>query len=312
MVSATPGAARCRVIAVVEHGAVDVAASGRLMKEVEAAGADGVKVAVRAARGGSARGESCVDDIKRILDATELDVVVAPYDLASVEQLAPLGFQAWQIDAPLLTHLPLLGAVAADGRTVLASVAGCTARELQEGIDRLPAGAVILHTLIFAGEDLDVADVAYMSALRRYGHPVGYADCAVDPTPSLVAAALGATIIEKPLTLDRLVTDADRRASLLPHEFRAFVNRLRRLETVLAGDGTRDPLPDELDIIEQDRVSVVAARAIPRGTAISADMLMLKSPGAGLPPRLQPLVEGRRALYDLPEGALVTFGMIEP
>jgi len=125
-----------------------------------------------------------------------------------------------------------------------------------------------------------------------------------------MAVALGASLVEKPFVLNHAAEPA-RASGLTAPAFRAFVDQVRRLEAVLTGAGTRDPLPEELDLIEQDRVSIVASRSIPRGTTLSRDMLAFKAPGSGLSPRFLPVIEGQRTLYDLPEGAFLTFGVIE-
>jgi sialic acid synthase SpsE len=309
VVSQGAGGARrpCRIVAALDPGLCpDAAAAACTLRRALAAGADGVTL--------TARGNSSprVEQLEWFAGAADgLDVVVAPYDLAVVRRLAALRFWGWKVEAPVLTHLPLLDEVAADGRPVTAAVAGCTPRELEDALARLPAGTTLLHTVRNAGA-IGVCDVAHVSALRQYHRPVGYADNGLDPGPALVAVALGAEVVEKPLTLDPAAYAARDRACLLPHEFRSFVDQVRQLEAVLGGHGARDPQPEELDAIDQDRVSIVAARPIPRGTAIERDMLTFQAPGAGLPPRFVPLVEGHRVLYDIPEGALVTLGLIEP
>lgn len=304
-----PAATGCRVIAVLESGYhEEIDALSRLLQDVIATGADGVELVAR----GGPESEGTRDRMRQFIErAGSVQRVVAPHHVSVVEQLSPLPFEAWKIDPPLLTHLPLLESVAADGRPIFLGVGGCTLRELEEALCRLPADVVILHTLGMAGGLADVADVAYLSALRRYGRTVGYADRSTDTGPALIAVALGAAVVEKPLTFERLVRTPGHRSSLLPHEFLAFVRHVRRIEQVLAGDGARDPLPDELDAIERERVSIVAARRISRGTPIQRDMLTLRAPGVGLPPRFLGFLEGRRASYDIPEGAFLTFGLID-
>ena len=54
----------------------------------------------------------------------------------------------------------------------------------------------------------------------------------------------------------------------------------------------------------------VAARRIARGSQITAAMLAAKPPMLGLAPSLAPQVVGRQALYDIEEGAFITFGLI--
>lgn len=307
MVATPAGAGACRVVAAIDVPADDREGVARLLDQVRECGADAIKLCVR---GGSPahidRVEACVTA------AVGVDVILAPYDLRAHAEVTPLRFCAWKIDPPVMTHLPLLDAIGADGRPVMAAVAGCTGRELEDAASRLPGDATLIHTLLNVEDDaVDVIDVSYLTALRRYGRPVGYADASVDPGGALVAVALGAAVVEKQLSW-RHPARADRRGGLRPPEFRRFVDRVRRLEAVLSSDGTRDPLPEELDAVDEDRASIVAAIPIPRGVPIRREMLTLEPHASGLPPRFVEMMEGRCALYDLPAGALVTFGVIEP
>jgi N,N'-diacetyllegionaminate synthase len=58
------------------------------------------------------------------------------------------------------------------------------------------------------------------------------------------------------------------------------------------------------------RRSIVAACAIPAGTAITAAMLTVKRPGFGIVPKHLPLVVGRIAKVDIPQDEIVTWEMV--
>jgi sialic acid synthase SpsE len=320
----------CRIIAALDgHIGDDPDLARRLMDEAREAGADGVKLVWRTsesqaagevARYGSSEGtvratlqqpQLPLDALVWLVESAGPDrVVVAPYDVCAARQLASTGLFAWKLDPPMLSHLPLIDELAADGRPIIAGIAGCTRRELEETVSRLPRHAVLVHTLPSGPLLVDVLDIAHLVALRRYGFPVGYADGSLDPSAALMAVALGATLVEKPLTLSRLDAPADA-TGLYFYAFRAFVDQVRRLEGVLEGVGAREPLPGEQDLIDQDRVSIVASRSIPRGTVLTRDMLALKAPGSGLSPRFIEMIEGRATLYDIPQGTFLTFGVID-
>ena len=316
------------MIAALDARAVsDVEIACQLIREARDAGADGIKIirrtsaspAAEAGRFGAPDGafraplhdpQVSIDAFVQLLDgATDVTILVAPYDVDAARQLMHARFGGWKIDPPMLTHLPLLEELVRDGRPIVAGVAGCTRTELDEAAACLPAKSVLVHTLP-AQNGADVLDIAHLVALRRYGHPIGYADGSADISAALIAVALGASLVEKPFILNHVEGPA-RDTGLTARAFRAFVEQVRRLEDVLTGGGTRDPLPEELDLIEQDRVSIVASRSIPRGTTLSRDMLAFKAPGSGLSPRFLPVIEGQRTLYDIPEGAFLTFGVIE-
>ena len=91
----------------------------------------------------------------------------------------------------------------------------------------------------------------------------------------------------------------------------ALVQPLRRLTAMLSQASSTQTLPEEMDLLDQQRASLVAARLIPRGTRITPDMLVLKAPARGLSPDLLPIVEGREALYDIAQDEPITFGLVD-
>jgi N,N'-diacetyllegionaminate synthase len=325
---------RCRIIAAIDanhNGDADVAR--RLIDAAREAGADGIKlqkrtvglaavrqVLDRPAARYAALGPTYRKALERVdlpvevladlcEHAAGLDVLLAPGDLEAWRQLAPLPFGAVKLDTALVSHHLVLEAVAASSRQVVAGVAGATRSELDDLLRVVPGDLVLMHTLLRSAPT--VIDVSHLVALRRFGRPVGHADSSLDEASSLTAVALGAVMVEKPLTLDRAQAGPDHAASLTPAELAALVRAVRALEAVTASEWLLDATPEEMDELEWARPSIVAARAIPRGAEITAAMLTLKPPAWGLSPRVQPLIVGRRALYDIAEDEFLTFGVIE-
>jgi len=116
-----------------------------------------------------------------------------------------------------------------------------------------------------------------------FGVPVGYSDHTPGIAVPIAAAARGARIIEKHLTLDRNLPGPDHRASLEPAEFEAMVTGIRAVEQAL-GDGVKIPAQCEVRNAAVARKSLVAARAVPRGEAFDTFNLTIKRPGTGRSP----------------------------
>ncbi len=338
-------APRCRVIAVLDdnhNGSPERAR--QLIDAARRVGADGVKFRQRTSALAAVRqvleapateyaglGASYGEALQAIRlspavveeligHADRLQVVVAPYDLDAYAELRDLAIAQWQIDPAVTTHLPMFEALSGSGRPILCDTTGCTEAEVRAIVDRLapPVSDIgdigevtLLHGVGVIRTSDGIADVAHMAGLRRFGCPVGFRDCGLDISRALVAVCLGATVVEKPLTLDRRLPGPDHRTALLPEEFAQFVASLRELESILASGVLRDPVPAELDEIERSRASVVTSGPIPRGTALTPDLLALKPPFRGLSPSYVRFLIGRRAAYDLGADEHVTFGMLE-
>jgi N-acetylneuraminate synthase/N,N'-diacetyllegionaminate synthase len=326
---------RCRIIAAIDvnhNGDADVAR--RLIDAARETGADGVKLQKRTVALAAVRqvldrpapryaglGPTYRKALERVdlpvevlgdlcEHAAGLDVLVAPGDLDAWRQLEPLPFTAVKVDPALVTHLPLLEAVGESGRSVIVGVAGSTPAELEEFLRFVPSDVVLMHTVPRRAPS--VLDVSHLVALRRLGRRVGHADGSLAPDSSLTAVALGATMIEKALTLDRSQPGPDHATSLVPDELAALIRGVRALEAVAASDLPVDSTPHEMDELEWARPSIVAACPIPRGTVITPGIVALKPPAWGLSPRLLPLIVGHRALYDIAEDDFITFGLVAP
>ena len=94
---------------------------------------------------------------------------------------------------------------------------------------------------------------------------------------------MGATVIEKHLTLDRTMEGPDHRASLEPDQFASMVQGIRSIEQAL-GDGIKRPTASERANLPIVRKSIVASRAIQVGEPFTAENITAKRPGIGISP----------------------------
>ena len=87
---------------------------------------------------------------------------------------------------------------------------------------------------------------------RRYGVPVGYSGHERGVTPSIVAAALGASVIERHITVDRTMYGSDQAASLEEEGLRRLVRDVRNVGEML-GSGAKEFGPEEQSVAEKLR-----------------------------------------------------------
>ena len=129
-----------------------------------------------------------------------------------------------------------------------------------------------------AFEDINLR---FMNQLRHFDVPVGYSGHERGIAVSTVAAALGASIIERHLTLDRTMDGPDHAASLEPQGFQKMVRDIRQVFSAL-GTG-EEKFISRGEILNREVLgkSLVAARRIQPGETITADMVTVKGPGAG-------------------------------
>ncbi len=142
----------------------------------------------------------------------------------------------------------------------------------------------LLHCTTEYPAPFEEANLRVLGTLQQcFGLPVGYSDHTPGTAVSLAAAALGAVIVEKHLTLDRNLPGPDHKASLEPGEFSALVREIRRVELAL-GSPLKKPAASEVENRTIVRKSIVAACGIRKGELFTGKNLAVKRPGEGISP----------------------------
>lgn len=237
-----------------------------------------------------------------------------PFDLVSIDTLAPLGMDYWKIPSGEITNLPYLRKIASKGGRVILSTGMSTLDEVARAVEILEKGGIpradisLLHCNTQYPTPMDDVNLRAMETLRSLGcGRIGYSDHTVGIEVPIAAVAMGAQIIEKHFTLDKTMEGPDHRASLDPAELRAMVSAIRNIEKAV-GSSEKRVSPSERANIEVARKSIVAARNIAAGEIFTEENITVKRPGNGLSPMLWDDVIGQRAARDFEYDSLITLG----
>jgi N,N'-diacetyllegionaminate synthase len=227
----------------------------------------------------------------------------APFDEESADVLDALAVALFKVPSGEITNLPLLRHVAAKGRPIILSTGMADLEEVGQAVAAIRAAGdpplAVLHCLSAYPAPVGEVNLRAMDSLAsRFRCPVGFSDHTLGIEIAVAAAARGAAIIEKHLTLDKTLPGPDHRASLDPAEFGAMVRAIRAVESAL-GDGVKRPMPSEADTRRVARKSLVAARALKAGERIAAGDLASKRPGTGISPAELPRVLGLPLARDI-------------
>jgi N-acetylneuraminate synthase/N,N'-diacetyllegionaminate synthase len=230
----------------------------------------------------------------------------SPFDIGSADLLASLDVAAIKLGSGELTNLPLLRHAATLGRPLLISTGMATLDEVACAIEAVRAAGggpmALLHGVSAYPADPAEANLLAIGAMAaRFDLPVGWSDHCPTIAVALAAAALGACVIEKHLTLDRTMAGPDHRASTAPAEFADMVRQVRDIRT-WRGDGAKRPMPGETEMRSAARRSIVTATPVPAGSVLTAEMLDALRPGHGISPMQWDRVVGRRAKDEMPAG----------
>lgn len=223
------------------------------------------------------------------------------FSIEDMEFLIGIGIQRIKIPSGDLTNLPLLKAAAGSGLPILLSTGMADLDEVKASLNVLKeAGCSIdritaLHcTSLYPAPAMTVNLRAMQTIQESCRVAIGYSDHTLGDEITIAAVALGATVIEKHITISRDLPGPDHRASLEPDQLKAMVRSIRAVELAL-GDGIKKPSKKELETRIVARRSIVAATSIESGELLSPINMACKRPGHGLSPMLWDQLLGRRA-----------------
>ncbi len=225
------------------------------------------------------------DLIARLQDR-EARVYCDVFGMRALELALGADVQGFKVHSSDLGNEPLLRALAGVGRRVMLAVGGSTYREIAAAVTLLTergARPVLMHGFQSYPTSIEDTRLGRLTRLREiFGGTcdVGYMDHvdAEDPfavTLPVLALGLGATVIEKHITLDRAVRGVDYYSSLNPDEFTGFVRTIRRAEQAVGRYADRFA-PSEANYRREVKKHWVTAREMRSGEVIEQTGLVMK------------------------------------
>ena len=221
---------------------------------------------------------------------SNIEFLSTAFDDPSIDLLNTLNLKRFKIPSGEITNLPYLRRLGGLGKPLILSTGMANLGEVEAalavletaGTDR--AQITLLHcTTEYPAPMAEVNLRAMQTIGKAFGVAVGYSDHTAGIEVPIAAVALGATVIEKHITLDQNLPGPDHKASLEPKEFAAMVRAIRNIEQAL-GDGIKRPTASEAANLQVVRKSLVASRAISIGELFSAANITAKRPGTGISP----------------------------
>ena len=238
-----------------------------------------------------------------------------PFDEDAVDFLDALGIPAFKIGSGDMTNLPLLEHVAIKGKPVILSTGMADLAEVRQAVEVMQQSgckSLILLQCVsnYPASAAEVNLKAMSTMAKEFSLPVGYSDHTEGIEVALAAAALGACIIEKHITVDKGLPGPDHRASSEPSELMALIAGIRKVEAAL-GTGQKIRAASEENTAQVARRSLTAARDLLAGTKLTRDMIAVQRPGTGLSPARISSVIGRRLRNDVKTGSQLSFDMFD-
>jgi N-acetylneuraminate synthase len=252
--------------------------------------------------------------LKAYCESVGILYLCTPFSYRAAEDLNELGVPAFKIGSGEMTDFPSLTRIAAFGKPMLLSTGMSTLKEIDETVTVMTQAGAVFGLLNCVSEyppryeDVNLGVITVLKA--RYPHLViGHSDHTSDLYTAFAAAALGASIIEKHVTLDKRQRGPDQAVSIDMAELQTLVEGIRKIERALGAVKRVHDL--ERPIRAWAFRSVVSTRLLSAGQVITEDAIWTKRPGTGIPAKRLHEVIGRRLKRNLPPNTLLSWDDLE-
>jgi len=230
-----------------------------------------------------------------------------PFDYESVDLLYSLDVPIFKIASADITHIPLIKKIAKKKLPIILSTGMASLNEINEAINTIENEGnndiIIMHCITSYPTKPEDANLELIRVLKRNfpNYVIGYSDHTLGTDIPVYSVFYGACCIEKHFTFDQsLKTSRDHWLSLGPKEFQEMVKKLE-LARVSKGSEKRIEFDSEREAVKFARRSIVSTKKINIGEKISKEMLDVKRPGTGIPPKFLEKILGRTVKVEIEE-----------
>lgn len=198
-------------------------------------------------------------EIDSYCKSKNIEWFASAWDINSLKFLDEFDCKYSKVASAMIVDNDFLNAVAERGKYTFISTALSTMDEIKNAVDIFRAKNCpfeLMHCVGTYPMKDENANLNCIKTLRdTFNCKVGYSGHEVGLAVSYAAAALGATSIERHITLSRAMYGSDQAASVEPPAFKQMVGAIRKIELAL-GDGIKRVLPEEIEIANKLRAHI--------------------------------------------------------
>ena len=218
----------------------------------------------------------------------DIDIFSSPFDKTAVDFLDQFNPSAYKIASFEITDYELIRYTAAKGRPMIISTGIASFDEIQDAVDICRGEGnndiVLLKCTSAYPAALEEANLISIPNLSETFNVLsGFSDHTIGSTAPVVAAALGAKIIEKHFILDKSIGGADADFSMDMQEFGDMIKVVRDAEKL---KGKVDySMTEKKKKSRQHSRSLYVAKAIKKGEIFTKENIRSIRPGYGMHPK---------------------------
>jgi len=252
--------------------------------------------------------------LKEIAEEEGLICFSSVFDKTAVDFLEKINVPAYKIASFEIIDIPLIEYVASKGKPIIMSTGIATLSDIEEAVNackRMGNNQIALLKCVSAYptplEDVNLRTIPNLA--DTFKTVIGLSDHTLGISIPIASVALGASIIEKHLTLDRSLGGPDAAFSLEPEEFKTMVKSVREVEKAL-GEVSYD-LTEKMKKSREFSRSLFVVKDIKAGETFTEENIRSIRPGYGLPPKYLKDILCKKATNALKKGTPLKWELIK-
>lgn len=252
--------------------------------------------------------------LKEYAESRGLVCFSTPFDVTAADFLEQMRVDIYKVASFEVVDIPLLKRIGQTKKPVIMSRGMASQEELELAIKTLKENGTSQIALLHCvssypakPEEMNLATIPDMQ--ERFSVVAGLSDHTLGSTIAIAAVALGASVIEKHVTLSRAAGGPDAGFSLEPDELKRMVLAVRDAEAALGkpryGSGARES--ENMTF----RKSLFVVADIKKGEKFTPENIRSIRPGHGLAPKYYDEVIGKMAAEDIERGIPLVWDLIQ-
>jgi N-acetylneuraminate synthase len=244
--------------------------------------------------------------VARYCQDVGIQYLCTPFSWAAAQEIAPL-VPAFKVGSGEAQDFPYLMRLASYHKPLIVSTGMCNSYEVLELTDVLQTYChtfALMHCVSEYPPVLSDLNIDWAQIPANNGHICGYSDHTPTIWTAIAAATLGASIIEKHITLSEHIRGPDAAVSINNQQLRDLVNAVR---TIHKSRGYQKVVHErERPIRAWAYRSIVYTQDLKAGTVLTQDHLWSKRPGTGILSKRMPEFIGKALKIDVPKDRMLT------
>jgi N-acetylneuraminate synthase len=201
-------------------------------------------------------GDKEYEIINNICKSLQIEWFASAWDIESLNFLKKFNNKYNKVASAMITHIPFLEEIAKQKKYTFVSTGMSDYKIIDKAIEVFKSYNCpfeLMHSVSVYPCPENLLNLHLIKKLQeRYNCKVGYSGHEASVSPSIYAVALGATSIERHITLDRSMYGSDQSASLEDSGLSQLVGIVRKFK-ILYGNSEKQILPEEINIIKKLR-----------------------------------------------------------